>query len=63
MPQFNPTLCPPVEIPASTNVTDLTELTFWGRIADGRVWMVEFYAGGYCLCTISLATADACMFP
>lgn len=38
-------LCPPHEIPASANVTDLTELTFWGRVADGRVWLVEFYAG------------------
>lgn len=38
-------LCPPNEIQASSNVTDLTELTFWGKIADGRVWFVEFYAG------------------
>jgi hypothetical protein len=37
--------CPPNEIEASSNVTDLTELTFWGRVADGRVWFVEFYAG------------------
>lgn len=38
-------ICPPNEIPASSNVTDLTELTFWGQVADGRVWFVEFYAG------------------
>jgi hypothetical protein len=36
--------CPPNEIHASSNVTDLTELTF-GKTADGRVWLVEFYAG------------------
>lgn len=37
--------CPPDEIHASSSVTDLTELTFWGRVTDGRVWFVEFYAG------------------
>jgi hypothetical protein len=37
--------CPPNDIPASGNVTDLTELTFWGKVSDGRVWFVEFYAG------------------
>jgi hypothetical protein len=46
-------LCPPVTIAASSNVTDLTPLTFQGRIADGRVWFVEFYAGGWAqLCSL-----------
>ncbi|WIA20260.1 hypothetical protein OEZ85_006095 [Tetradesmus obliquus] len=31
------------KIPASSNVTDLTEYTF-KQTADGRVWFVEFYA-------------------
>lgn len=38
-------VCPPNEIPASANVTDLSGLTFWGQVSDGRVWFVEFYAG------------------
>lgn len=38
-------VCPLNDIPASGNVTDLTELTFWGKVSDGRVWFVEFYAG------------------
>jgi thiol:disulfide interchange protein len=39
-------LCPPeTGIPAgSGNVVELNELTFQGRIADGRVWLVELYA-------------------
>eukprot|EP00879_Flechtneria_rotunda_P002806 GHRR01003017.1.p1 GENE.GHRR01003017.1~~GHRR01003017.1.p1 ORF type:complete len:246 (+),score=16.37 GHRR01003017.1:28-765(+) len=31
-------------IPASANVTQLNEFTFQGRISDGKVWFVEFYA-------------------
>jgi len=46
--------CPPNEIPASSNVTDLTELAFWGQVADGRVWFVEFYAGESSCCITSV---------
>lgn len=38
-------LTPAQEIPASPNVSTLNEYTFNGKIADGRVWFVEYYAG------------------